>query len=180
MNLPTIFARRKGEFLFVGLLILSCAMFLLLGTWGLYSYRSYQINRDRLGEFKALQRNLGHTDSLTRFYQDIAMRMESLKKTFPTSGQGSMILQMLAEQAKTQGLQISDLQVMDVLSLPGSSEYPFALNVIGKFPDLLHFIAALENQDMILRIRKISIKSEAMHHSSIHVQLELSIFVPKD
>jgi hypothetical protein len=170
--------RYSGQAAFVALLVglLACAGVLAAVGWISFEELSAQTARYRA--YRDLQRGAGKADSLSAAYAVIQKDVRLFREALPESNQGSFVLNILVEEARKLQLGIAGITAMDEVPFPGYRELPFELGLTGGFLKLVRYLHSLETRGMVLQVRRLSARSEAINKAGIKAKLEISVFVP--
>lgn len=173
-----LFGRYSGQAAFAAVLagFLVCAGALAAAGWKSFQELSAQTARYRA--YRDLQRDAGKADSLSAAYAVIQKDLQRFRAALPEGNQGSFVLNILVEQARKQDLGIAGITAMDEVPFPGYRELPFELDLTGGFPKLVRYLHSLETRGMVLQVRRLSARSEAINKAAIKAKLEISVFVP--
>lgn len=171
--------RYTGQAAFAGV-----AAVLLMGALALAAigWRAYQVvtgEAIRYRSYKSLQQEAGQVDSLSTVYSSILKEIRNLRQALPARNQGSHVLNILVEDARKLELGIVGINGLDEIPFAGYRELPFELTLNGSFTDLVRYLHGLETRGMVVRIRRLDAKAEALNKSRVAAKLELSVFVPE-
>ncbi len=175
---PEWLQRHWGPLVFVLALLLTLAGGYGLIRAGLFFYRQSLSEVADFQAFRSLQRNLGQADSLARRYENWGRRLKAVQSAAPAENHASHVLQLLVEKAGDEGLTLSEISGLNEMPLRDAVEFPFELSLEGGFQNLARYIHALENQDMVLQVRRLSVQAEAMHQPGITARLGVSVYLP--
>ncbi len=170
--------RYAGQIAFLGVAASLLAIAALLGAIGWRAYQEVYGQAQRLQSYQALQREAGKADSLSAVYLSVLGEIRRIREALPAQNQGSLVLNMLGEEARHANLALSGINALDEIPFPGYRELPFEINLTGGFTDVVRYLHALETRGMVLQIRKLSAHAEAINKSRVTAKVELSVFAP--
>lgn len=171
--------RYSGQLKFMGLVIALGLMVLVLCTLGTLAYREVYTQATLYRSYKMLQQGAGQADSLSVEYTFIQKNLQNIRDALPNQNQGSVVLNILVEEARRMDLGIAGITALDEVPFPGYKELPFEMNLSGGLTSLVKYLHTLETRGMVLQLRKLSTHSEAINKSKITAKLELSVFIPQ-
>ena len=173
--------RYLGQLIF---LVVSVALVLFITLivfpLGKFSYQEVQKQWHLKRQYEQAAANVGSTDSLRNYYQTVVHKAQKARSALPSDSRSSHIVEMLLAGAKPLDLSLDDILSLDEVDHINHIEYPFELTIQGEFPALRQYLAALESQDMVLKMRNLDIQSEGMNKSRIDARVGLSVYVIKD
>lgn len=172
------FGRYSGQAMFAGVAMALLLVATLLSAIGWRAYREVSVQILRFRTYKAMQQEAGSADSLSSIYTAILKDMRNVRGSLPAHNQGSYVLHILVEEADRAGLGIAGITALDEVPFPGYRELPCELNLIGGFTNLVQYLHSLETRGMVVRVRRLSARAEAINKSRLTARLELSLFVP--
>jgi hypothetical protein len=175
---PGASGRYSGQAAFIGVAAALLVGALGLGAVGWRAYLEVSGQAVRYRTYKALQEGAGQADSLSTVYASILGDLRSIREALPAQNQGSHVLNILVEEARKLDLGISGINALDEVPFPGYAELPFEVGLSGGFPNLVRYLHSLETRGMVLQVRRLSARAEAINKSRITARLELSVFVP--
>ncbi len=170
--------RYWGQLVFSLLLIFGLATVSGISYVGFYGYRQTMGEVADFMAFRSLQKNLEQSDSLAIHYADWSKKLRAFHQSSPEENHASHVMHLLVDQAKREEIILTEVTGLNEIRQSTSLEYPFELSLRGGFPSLVRYMHALESQDMVLRVRRFSIHSEAMHRNDITARFSVSVFLP--
>lgn len=172
------FGRFSGQAAFFAVLAGFLAAAGALAAVGWKSFGELSAQTARYRAYRELQRGAGKADSLSAAYAVIQEDVRRFREALPESNQGTFVLNILVEEARKLELGIAGITAMDEVPFPGYRELPFELGLTGGFPKLVRYLHSLETRGMVLQVRRLSARSEAINKAGIKAKLEISVFVP--
>ncbi len=173
-----LFGRYLGQAAFVAVLAGFLTSAAALATAGWKSFQELSAQTARYRTYRELQRGAGKADSLSAAYAVIQKDLRRFREALPESSQGSFVLNILVEEARKMDLGIAGITALDEVPFPGYRELPFELGLTGNFPKLVRYLHSLETRGMVLQVRRLSARSEAINKAGTQAKLEISVFVP--
>jgi hypothetical protein len=171
--------RYSGQAAFAGVAAALLIAALALAGIGWRAYQEVTAQAIRYRTYKSLQLGAGEADSLSIVYASILKEVRNIRQALPDRNQGSHVLNILVEDARKLELGIAGINGLDEIPFPGYRELPFEVTLNGAFTDLVRYLHGLETRGMVVRVRRLNAKAEAMNKSRVTAKLELSVFVPE-
>ncbi|MGL1934457.1 MAG: type 4a pilus biogenesis protein PilO [Fibrobacterales bacterium] len=131
-------------------------------------------------QLDGIEDRIGYADSLLQHNYIIWDKIQSVKKSVPTTGKSSYILDRLLENARNKQLKITDIFSLSTIEHQDFIEHPFELKLEGYFKLLHEYLAGLENLDMVVNIKKIHLGAEDIHKPKIVAEVQLSVYILKE
>ncbi len=172
--------RLRGRILFFGLVLIFALSSWTLVQSGYWAYCLFTEQTARFQRIQSMQSEASKADSLSSVYQGWLKDLEAVRVALPEENPASHVLNLLVEGAKARELGITSITGLDEITFPGYKELPFDLTLSGHFSQLVTYLHGLESQGMVLRVRRLSIQSQAINQNLIHAKLELSVFMPNN
>ncbi len=153
----------------------------LYGVKPLLGYSFSLFNEKRMVSYQldGLEQRMGMADSLLQHNYKIWDKIQAVKKSVPTTGKASYILDQLLANARSKDLKITDIYSLAELEHNDFIEYPFELQLDGYFLPLQNYLIGLENLDMVVNLRSISIRTVKINFANVTADLQLSVFILK-
>jgi Tfp pilus assembly protein PilO len=159
---------------FIGFILgLFLLFWLLLGGLGRYTYNKWAEQIDTYGLITSL--NTTNSSKKSEVFQKVLKTSESLVYAVPKDKRASYILKRISEGKKA--LKILDRKTKKEIVHRGYIEYPIEMNVYGSFGDLHQYLATLENMDIAIQVRELSLNTTAINQDDLNIYMELSAYV---
>lgn len=114
--------------------------------------------------------------TLKRNKKKIWSEIQSIVNSQKKGKEISTVLNFISQAARKQNIEIQSLQVDEIIKTDNYIKLPLQCNVQGKFHPLSYFINSMENSDMIIDIKQISISSPNIALDELRIEMNIQVF----